>query len=129
MIRHRNTDTLGKPFTPNVIQAVWEKAESNPTHRPLKIDAFGAVIWREAFGNINSKLGWEIHHRLPVDQGGTDDLDNLEAVQWENHRRLDAAVAKADEPDTLVPSGPATDPADVSSAPVHPDLLQAVPVA
>lgn len=68
--------------------------EVSAEHAPLKVDAHGAVIWREAFGNNNSKLGWEIHHRVPVEQGGGDDLDNLEAMQWDNHRRLDAESTK-----------------------------------
>jgi hypothetical protein len=95
MLRHKNTDANGKLFSPSVIQAVWDKLVVSAEHAPLKMDAYGAVIWREAFGNNNSKLGWEIHHRLSVEQGGGDDLDNLEAIQWENHRRLDAESTKS----------------------------------
>ena len=90
MFRHRNTAACGKPFPAAVVQAVWGKAASTPGHGPLKVDAFGSLIWEQAFGNTNSKLGWEIHHRIPVEEGGTDDLDNLEAIQWENHRRMDS---------------------------------------
>ncbi len=106
MYRHRNTDVNGKPFSPAIVQAVWDKTEISPDHAPLKLDAFGTLIWRHAFGNTSSKLGWEIHHRVPVEQGGGDDLDNLEAVQWENHRRLDAATAKLTQPEPETEDAP-----------------------
>ncbi len=89
MIRHRNTDGSGKPFDPATIDAVWEKAEMSPEHAPLKKDPFGALIWRAGYGNTTSKLGWEIDHIQPVEQGGSDLLENLQALQWENHRRKD----------------------------------------
>ena len=89
MFRHRNTNAEGKPFPSAVVKAVWEKAASSPGHGPMKADAFGSLMWEPAFGNVNSKLGWEIRHLVPVETGGTDDLENLEAIQWENHRRLE----------------------------------------
>ncbi len=50
-------------------------------------------MWRDAYGNTNSKLGWEIDHLIPVEEGGTDDPDNLQPLQWENHRRKDQELA------------------------------------
>ena len=131
MLRQRNTDTNGKLFSPAVVQAVWDKIEVNAEHTPLKVDTYGAVIWREAFGNTSSKLGWEIHHRVPVEQGGGDDLDNLEAVQWENHRRMDTESTKAPETSKDSKSEPATPTGTDSTEETagSGELLQAVSVA
>jgi 5-methylcytosine-specific restriction endonuclease McrA len=107
MLRHRGTDVSGKPFDPATVQAVWEKAAISREHPLLKVDSLGALIWREGYGNANSKLGWEIDHILPVEAGGNDDLDNLQALQWKNHRDKDQptapkpALLKRDEPARL----------------------------
>jgi len=66
---------------------VWSKAAPSADHPPLKLDAYGALIWKEGYGNTNSRFGWEIGHRRPVSKGGGDELDNLEPRQWENNRR------------------------------------------
>ncbi len=40
-----------------------------------------------AHGETLSHFGWEIAHITPVEEGGTDDLSNLQPIQWENNRR------------------------------------------
>ncbi len=87
MDRFPNTNASGKAFDAATIEAVWAKAEISREHPPLKIDAFGSLIWKEGYGNSSSKLGWEIDHKVPVALGGGDDLDNLQPLQWENNRR------------------------------------------
>jgi hypothetical protein len=87
MFRFPNTNAAGKPFDPATIQAVWNKAALDRKHAPLRTDAFGSLIWREGYGNTGSKLGWVIDHIKPVSQGGGDELENLQALQWENNRR------------------------------------------
>jgi len=107
MLRHRGTNISGKLFDPATVRAVWEKAAPRPEHAPLKVDSLGALIWREGYGNTNSKLGWEIDHILPVAAGGGDDLENLQALQWNNNREKDQAIAQtpgslpSDEPVSL----------------------------
>ena len=87
MSRLPNTDAAGKPFDATTIEAVWEKAQVSAAYRPLRVDAFGSLIWKEAYGNTNSKLGWEIDHIRPVASGGGDEIENLQPLQWENNRR------------------------------------------
>ena len=58
-----------------------------PRTGPLRVDAFGSLIWKEAYGNTNSKLGWEIDHIRPVASGGGDEIENLQPLQWENNRK------------------------------------------
>src|SRR6266850_7716701 len=89
MEREPNTDSNGKPFTPDVIEAVWHKARTMGIYETLRVDAWGWTIVRQDFGNIRSRYGWEIDHIVPIALGGTDDLTNLQPLQWENNRRKD----------------------------------------
>jgi hypothetical protein len=87
MYRQPSTDAAGKPFAAAIIEAVWQKATPSAEHPPLRLDPFGALIWKEGYGNTSSRFGWEIGHRRSLKQGGGDDVDNLEPRQWENNRR------------------------------------------
>jgi hypothetical protein len=87
MFRQSNTDTSGKPFDAAIIEQVWSRAPLSSDHPPLRVDAFGALIWKEGFGNTNSKFGWDIGYKRLGANGGQDDLENLQPVQWENNRR------------------------------------------
>ena len=87
MFIHPNTDASGKPFDEATIEAVWSKAPLSSDHPPLRVDAYGALIWREGYGNTNSKFGWDIRYKRPLAKGGKDDLENLQPVQWENNGR------------------------------------------
>ena len=41
---------------------------------------------RSDYGDTNSRLGWEIDHVQPVAKSGSDDVYNLQPLQWENNR-------------------------------------------
>lgn len=47
---------------------------SSPEYR---IDDFGNIIARSAYGNTNISVGWEVDHIKPVSEGGTNKLSNL----------------------------------------------------
>ncbi|MGH7967808.1 MAG: HNH endonuclease signature motif containing protein, partial [Limisphaerales bacterium] len=85
MSRHRGTTASGKLFDAATVAAVWEKARISNRHTPLRLDAFGSLIWKPAHGTTNSKFGWEIDHIKPVAAGGGDELENLQPLQWENN--------------------------------------------
>ena len=87
MFRRPSLDALGKPFDEVTIEAVWSKAPASSEHPPLRVDAYGALIWRGGYGNTNSRFGWEIGRRRPLGNGEADELENLQPVQWENNRR------------------------------------------
>ena len=86
MFMQPSSDASGKPYDPAIIEAVWNKATPSREHPPMKIDAYGAHIWREGYGNTTSKFGWGIGRRIPLGKGGGDELENLEPLQWENNR-------------------------------------------
>jgi hypothetical protein len=86
MYMHPSNDASGQPYDAATIEAVWNKAAPSHEHAPMRVDAFGALIWREGYGNSSSKFGWEIGHRQPLGKGGGDQLENLEPLQWENNR-------------------------------------------
>ena len=51
-------------------------------------DRRGREIRKEAYGQPNSEFGWEVHHKRPKSQGGTDAFDNLEIVHIITHDEL-----------------------------------------
>jgi len=107
MQRQPNTDASGQPFSPEVVEAVWQKARTMGVHETLRVDAWGWTIVRSDFGNTRSRYGWEIDHILPVSQGGGDELINLQPLQWENNRRKDEMMQGAlgvSRPDTHRPN-------------------------
>jgi len=84
---------MEKIFSENDIKKVWEKGITvqNMNIATLRIDECGAWIEYKQYGNRESQLGWEIDHIKPISKGGTNSLENLRPLQWQNN------AAKSDE--------------------------------
>lgn len=73
-------------FSEDTINAVWNAAQQVEGVNPdlWRKDIFGAWIRRDNYG-VHTLFGWEIDHFMPISHGGNDDLDNLNAMQWQNN--------------------------------------------
>lgn len=85
-----NRSIFEKVFTQDIIDKVWEKGEIVPDVDPniIRKDKCGAMIKKELYGQSASALSmaWEIDHIKPKKIGGTDEISNLQPLQWENNR-------------------------------------------
>lgn len=89
MYRSFNTDRNGRGFSEATKIAVWQKGKVIPGQNPALVrkDACGAVITWDQYGiTIHHGTGWEIDHMIPVAANGSDDLWNLQPLQWQNNR-------------------------------------------
>jgi hypothetical protein len=84
--RQSNTTQCGEPFDKETIERVWQKGTVVPDYPSAsRKDACGAWMERNRYGDRSTSFGWEIDHKHPVALGGTDDLSNLQPLQWENN--------------------------------------------
>jgi len=69
--------------------SVWVKGKISEGYNGnfYRRDAYGTWMQYSAHGDTLSYFGWEIAYIVPPEKGGTDDLSNLQPLQWQNARR------------------------------------------
>ncbi len=93
MARKHNTDRNGGSWSESTKKAVWNKGKEIPDYSAdvWRWDKCGKVMKYSEHGNRDSEYGWEIDHINPVSNGGSDNIGNLQPLNWSNN------VDKADK--------------------------------
>jgi len=87
----KGSTSQGSKFDQDTVDRIWEKAKPIPGKDPAlyRKDAAENPIYKPSYGK-DSEMGWEIDHKHPVSDGGTDNPRNLQPLQAvENREKSD----------------------------------------
>lgn len=79
----------------NIISTVWSKAATVRGKDPdlYRRDPYNNVMYKYSYGKA-SNMGWEIDHIRPVSRGGSDSVNNLQALNTSVNRSKGASLIK-----------------------------------
>jgi hypothetical protein len=83
MKRNFGTDRNGVSFSDETKLYIWNKARIIPDKdsKIYRKDICGSTIKWDKYGDTTENgFGWKIYHIKPIAKGGTDDLNNLQAL-------------------------------------------------
>lgn len=68
---------------------LWSRLSTvaNRDPRLWRADRFGLLVYWPDYGNRNSNYGWEIDHVVPKVRGGSDELSNLQILNWQSNAK------------------------------------------
>jgi hypothetical protein len=70
-------------FDDFTIVEVWRKAIPYKRFELYKKDCFGSIIFFDDY-LIETENGWIIDYIVPIEKGGTNEIENLRPVHWKN---------------------------------------------
>ncbi|MCG3147231.1 MAG: hypothetical protein PCFJNLEI_00669 [Verrucomicrobiae bacterium] len=86
LLEQAKAQQAGETLDEDLVKQVWKKGAVLPGHDPNKVrkDKCGAWMVFTEHDNRESEFGWEIDRVTSNDHGGSDALNNLRPVHWEN---------------------------------------------
>jgi hypothetical protein len=64
---------------------IWEQINGKATEAR---DHRNRLMHKAAYGQPSSRFGWDIHHIIPKNRGGTDTFGNLQIVHVITHNEI-----------------------------------------
>ena len=64
---------------------LWKQIHGKET---VAYDYRKRLMNKASYGQHGSKFGWDIHHKIPQNRGGTDSFDNLQIVHVITHDEI-----------------------------------------
>ncbi len=79
---------MGRKINKSKKTKIFEKAKKAEFHdsRLWRMDRYGKKMYKAAYGDHNSRYGWNIHHK--DGNRSNNNISNLEAVNFVTHKKL-----------------------------------------